>query len=274
MAVKALRVEKPAGDNIQRRRVHLEGSVQFGAHKADSPLDVPDAFPAPPRAAEQLDVAGVGHGIIGTDQTQERALAASIRAGEGPVLPFPHRPVQVIQHNTAAETDGHAAHTHDGGRQNRIQIGLPGHLFTRLPVCNGDDMRDEGRNFRCPGQHQHQGCGGRQGRQHLRQHLPHGRVQADVGVVNHQHLRAGQQGARELELPQLSRRERNQRLVQHLSKVKQADEFLQAALRSLRISSRPRFLPQLLPGRRRIVLQREEIPPLLHEEIAVSIAPV
>ena len=134
-------------------------------------------------------------------------------------------------------------------------------------------MRNEGRNLRRAGKQQHQRRRSRHGGQQARQEGARTRIEADVGIVNHQDFRTAQQGARELELAQLTRGERHQRLVQHRLQPEQGDQILQAS-RSHRIGAGSGFLAQLLPRRGRVALQSKEIPALLHEEIAVSVAPV
>ena len=79
----AFRVEVTARDDIQRSGVLPEGAVQLRAHETDLALDVPDSLASAAGTAEEFDVMGIGLGIVSIDETQERALATAVGAGQG-----------------------------------------------------------------------------------------------------------------------------------------------------------------------------------------------
>ena len=272
MPIQPFGIEKAARDDVQRRRIHLEGPVQLRADKADFPLDVPDGLPRAARTAEQFDVTGIGLRVVGANQAQERTFAAAVGPGQRPVLPFPHRPVQRIQDHALPVADGHAAHPDYGRRQDGVQIRLQRHLLPRLPVRDGNHVGGKRRDLRHAGQYEHQRRRPGQVREQARQRLACMRIQPDVGIVDDQHLRAAQQRADELELAQFARRKRDQRLVQHRFQPEQGDQRVQARHRFR--TGTDGFLAQLFPRRGRIVLEREEVPALLHEEVAVAVTPV
>ena len=248
--------------------------MQFRAHEADLALDVPDGLTAPPGPSKEFDITGIGHRIVSRDQAQQRALAAAVGAGQHPMFSFPHRPVQTVQDHPLSETDRNPAQADHRRREHRLEIRFARHLGARHTVRHRDHMRDERRDLRHAREHQHERHRGGERSEQPRERGPRGRVQPDIGIVDDQHGRPAQQGARELEFAQLARRERDQRLVQHRSEGKQGGQFLQPPGGRSRIRARGRFLAQLLPCGGRVVLQRKEVPALLHEEIAVAVAAV
>ena len=86
---------------------------------------------------------GIGLGVVGVDEAQEGALAAAVGAGQGPVFPFPHGPVQGIQDDPLAKADGHVPETDDGGRQDAVQVRFPRLFLPRLPVFDRNDTLQE-----------------------------------------------------------------------------------------------------------------------------------
>ena len=93
----AFRVEVTARNNVQRGGILPESTVKFRTHEADLAFDVPDSLASAAGTTEEFDVMGIGLGIVSIDETQERALATAVGAGQGPVLAFAHGPVQGIQ---------------------------------------------------------------------------------------------------------------------------------------------------------------------------------
>ena len=162
----------------------------------------------------------------------------------------------------------------DGRRQDTVQIRFPRFLLPRLPVFDRNDVGDERRNLRRAGQDQDEGHGSRQGGEQFCQQAPGPGVQADIGIVHHQDFRTAQEGARELILAELARRKRHQGLVQQRFHREQGGQFLHPPERGLRVFAFGRILVQRLPHGRRVAFEREEIPALLHKEIAVPVAAV
>ena len=134
--------------------------MQFRTDETDVALDVPDGLSAAAGPSEKLDVAGVGHGVVGTDQAEERAFPAAVCSGQGPVLALADGPVEMIEDDALAIPDRNAAHPDDGGRQDLVQIRLPLGFFAESPVFNRDDVRDEGGNLRDARDYEDKGCRG------------------------------------------------------------------------------------------------------------------
>ena len=77
-------------------------------------LDVPDAFARPATEPEEADVAGVGLRVVGTDERQQRRLAAAVLPREGPPLAVPYLPVEVVEDGAVAVAYAHLVHLDDG----------------------------------------------------------------------------------------------------------------------------------------------------------------
>ena len=106
------------------------------------------------------------------------------------------------------------------------------------------------------------------------QQAPGPGVQADIGIVHHQDFRTAQKGARQLILAEFTGRKRHQGLVQQRFHREQGGQFLHPLERGFGILALGRVLAQRLAHGRRVAFEREEIPALLHEEIAVAVAAV
>ena len=91
---KADRVEKAAGDDVQRREVFPISPVHFRADIADMTLNFPDALTRPAGMPEKGDLAGVCLRIVGADQGQEGGLAGAVFSADGPMFPFPDNPTE------------------------------------------------------------------------------------------------------------------------------------------------------------------------------------
>ena len=123
-------------------------------------------------------------------------------------------------------------------------------------------------------QNQDEGHGPRQGRKQFRQQASRPGVQADVRIVHHQDFRTAQQRPRKLILTKLSGRKRHKGLVQQRLHREKGGKILHPPERGLGIFALGRILTQRFSHGRRIALEREEVPTLLHEEIAVAVAAV
>ena len=84
--VEAHRVFQSAGDYLDGWDVVLIGAVHFGGYIADVALDLPDTLARASLASEQAYVAGVGLGIVGTDEREQRGLATAVLSGESPAF--------------------------------------------------------------------------------------------------------------------------------------------------------------------------------------------
>ena len=251
-AVEPDAVVQAAGHDVQRGEVLQVGAVHLGADVADVPLDVPDALARAPLPPEEGDVAGVGLGIVGTDQAEERRLPCPVLAGQGPALAPAHHPVQTVQDGAAAVADADPAEAHHlvrpvvrlpgrqardaplrvpvrAGRQRAVrrQVVRQRHLGQDGLVRHGDDVRDERRDVLRARHHEDHlyHARPRQFAQQLGQHLARRGVQPDERIVHDEHPRRARQGLVQLETAHLAAGEQEDALVHQLV---QAEQFGQA----------------------------------------------
>ena len=108
LGVESHRIMQSAGYYMDGRHVAHIAPVHLGTHISYVVLYLPDAFARTSPVPEKLDGAGVTLRIVGTDQTQQGALASSVLSAQRPFLAFAHGPVEVAQNGAAAVADVHA----------------------------------------------------------------------------------------------------------------------------------------------------------------------
>ena len=87
-------VTQSAGYHVDGWNVFKVCSMHFGADVTDVSLYLPDALARATTPPEELDVAGVGLRIVGTDQAEQSAFAGAVSATQGPSLAFANGPVE------------------------------------------------------------------------------------------------------------------------------------------------------------------------------------
>ena len=148
--VEAYGVLESAGYDMQGGQVTVVAAMHLGRDVAYASLDVPDAHACLAlTVAEESDVAGVALWVVGTDEREQRGLAGSVLAGEGPVLALTDGPVEVAQNGALAVADGDVVEADDFGAVcGRGEVDDVGDVVGDILAARDDEvdvvkMRDE-----------------------------------------------------------------------------------------------------------------------------------
>ena len=104
LGVESHRIMQSAGHYIECPHVPHVCSVHLGTYISDVALDLPNTFSRPSPMTEEGYGAGVTLGIVGTDQTEQCALARTVCSAQCPTLALMHSPMQILENGTRAVT--------------------------------------------------------------------------------------------------------------------------------------------------------------------------
>ena len=100
--IKPYTVVQARGHDLYCRKVFHVSAMHLGRYVADAALDVPDTLTCTPTTTEETDITGIRLRVIGTYESKQRRLAATITPMQCPALTAPDLPAQMFKNRMRA----------------------------------------------------------------------------------------------------------------------------------------------------------------------------
>ena len=113
MHVQTYGIKQAAGHDFQGGYVLLIGTAHLRANVAYMALYVPYALPCPALVPEYLKIARIRLRVVRAHKGQQGGFSRSVLPCQGPALPFPDRPTQILQDDAGIVSDGNIVEFED-----------------------------------------------------------------------------------------------------------------------------------------------------------------